>query len=71
MALLNDIRDVMDSSGITRYRVAQETGLSQSLLSRVMSGERALSIATAEALLDYFGYEIVVRPKSKRSKGGK
>ena len=66
--LLDDICDAIEASGMTRYRIAQESGIAESVLSRLMSGERGLSIETAERLADYFDLEITIRPKSRRRK---
>jgi len=68
--LLDEIREAIDASGKTRYRIAQESGIAESVLSRLMSGERGLSIDALEKLADYLGLEIVMRPKQRRGKGG-
>ena len=67
--LLDEIREAIDASGKTRYRIAQESGIAESVLSRLMSGERGLSIDAMETLADYFGLEIVMRPKRRRRNG--
>lgn len=67
--LLDEIRDAIEASGKTRYRIAQESGIAQSVLSRLMSGERGLSIEALETLADYLGLEIIMRPKRRRRKG--
>ena len=67
--LLDEIRDAIDASGKTRYRIAQESGIAESVLSRLMSGERGLSIDALERLADYLGLEITMRRKQRRRKG--
>ncbi len=67
--LLDEIRNAIDASGKTRYRIAQESGIAESVLSRLMSGERGLSIDALERLADYLGLEITMRPKQRRRKG--
>lgn len=67
--LLDGIRDAIEASGQTQYRIAQESGIAASALSRLMSGERGLSIDALETLADYLGLEIVMRPKQRRQKG--
>ena len=67
--LLDDIRDAIEASGKTRYRIARESGIAESVLSRLMSGERGLSIDALETLAEYLGLEIVMRPKRRRQKG--
>lgn len=64
--LLDDIRDAIEASGQTRYRIAKESGIAESVLSRLMSGERGLSIEGMERLAEYLGLEIVIRPKGRR-----
>lgn len=64
--LLDTIRRAIETSGKTRYRIAQEAGIAQSQLSRLMSGECGLNVETIERLAAYLGLEIVVRPKRGR-----
>ncbi len=67
--LLDEIRDAIEASGKTRYRIAHESGIAESVLSRLMSGERGLSIDALETLADYLGLEITIRPKQGRRQG--
>ena len=67
--LLDEIRDAIEASGKTRYRIAQESGIAESVLSRLMSGERGLSIDALETLADYLGLEFTMRPKRRQRKG--
>jgi plasmid maintenance system antidote protein VapI len=66
--LLQQLRDLIDGSGESRYSIAKETRISQSQLCKLMAGTAGLSIEAAERLLDHFGYEIQLRkrPKQKR-----
>lgn len=70
--LLNMMREVIETSGQSRYRISKATGIAESVLSRFMSGETALAVETVERLADYLGLEIVLRPKRGRGarKGG-
>jgi antitoxin component HigA of HigAB toxin-antitoxin module len=70
--LLNMMRTAMESRGQSRYRISKETGIAESVLSRFMSRETALTVETVERLADYLGLEIVLRPKRGRGarKGG-
>jgi len=69
--ILDQIRKAIESSGVTRYRIAQDTGISQSRLSKLMSGDAGLSFEAIEQLADYLGLEFTLRPKrrSKTRKG--
>ena len=67
--ILDAICEAIEASDKTRYRIAKDTGISQPQLSRLMTGERGLSIDALERLADYLGSEIVMRPKRRRRKG--
>jgi transcriptional regulator with XRE-family HTH domain len=64
--LMSTIRKAIETSGHTRYRIAKETGIAASQLSRLVNGETGLSVESIERLADYLGLEIVVRPKRRR-----
>lgn len=63
--ILNAIRNAIDESDETRNRIAKGSGVNPSQLARLVSGERGLSIETAERLADYLGLEISIRPKRR------
>lgn len=69
--LLEVIRRAIEASGKTRYRIAQDTGILQSHLSRLMRGDAGLSVDSVERLADYLGLEITIRPKRGRSRKGR
>jgi len=60
------IRKAIARSADSRYRIAEQSGVSQGQLSRFVSGERGLSIDNIEKVADALGLEIVVRPKPRR-----
>ncbi len=64
--LLDEIRAAILKSGLSRYRIAKDTGIGQPQLSRLMTGERGLSIEAIERLADYLELQIVVRPKQRK-----
>ncbi|MEW6249650.1 MAG: helix-turn-helix transcriptional regulator [Planctomycetota bacterium] len=64
--LLEKLRNAIETSGQSRYRISKQTGVAESVLSRFTSGETRLSIETAERLAEYLGHEIVLRPKRDR-----
>ena len=66
--ILDQIRQAIQTSGKTRYRIWQETDIAEAQLSRLMKGKSGLSIESLEALADCLGLEVVIR-KKKRSKG--
>ncbi|MCC6681138.1 MAG: helix-turn-helix transcriptional regulator [Phycisphaeraceae bacterium] len=64
--ILNELKRSIRNGELTRYRIAQISGLTEAALSRLMSGERGLSIDAAEKLADALDLEIIIRPKSRR-----
>lgn len=64
LSLSEQVRQAIETCGVSRYRLAKELGLSQSMLSRVVSGERELSCKAIEALCEHLGLQIEVRPKA-------
>lgn len=44
------LRIIIDECGLTRYEIAQRTGIDQSALARFYSGERGLSMTALDAL---------------------
>lgn len=65
--LIEAMRKAIEASGQTRYRIAKESGVSAGQLSRLVNGERGLSVESVERLADYLKLEIVIRT-AKRGK---
>ncbi len=53
---------------LTQYRIAADTGIPQPCLSRFLNGG-SLKMETAGVLLNYLGYEISHKKKSRHSDG--
>ena len=65
--LTDQIRQAIDESGLTRYRIAKETGISESALSQYYNGHRGLSMTALNALGEFLQLKIVmVRKPSKK-----
>jgi len=64
--ILDKIRKAIETGKKTRYAISKETDISESQLSRLMSGERGLSIEALERIADCLGLEILIRPRKKR-----
>ncbi len=66
---MSKVREAMkravEASGKSRYQLWKETGIDQSQLSRLMSGEPGLSLDNLERLAEALGLEIVVRKQGK------
>ncbi len=48
--LTDQLRQAIDDSGMTRYRIAQETGISEATLSKFYLSQRGLSMEALNAL---------------------
>ena len=67
-AAFDSIREAIAKSGKTRYRLWQETGISQAQLCEFLHGRRGMSMERLETLAEALGLKIIVRP-AKRKKG--
>ena len=65
MASITDpLRRAIRDADVTVYRIAKDSGISFTVVSRFHKGERDLTLATADKLADYFGLEL--RPREAR-----
>jgi len=70
MNMSDTVRDAIEKCGMTRYAIAQRTGISEGALSRFMSGDRDMTLRTLERFAHIIGVRLVVsRPKMRRKKG--
>lgn len=67
--LVDAIRRAVEASEKTRYRIAKESGVSAGQLSRLVNGERGMTVDTIERLADYLGLRITIETKAKPTKG--
>jgi len=68
--LMSDqLRQAIDDSGVTRYRIAKETGISESALSLFYNGHRGLSMEAMDRLGEYLGLLIVTKRKPHKRAG--
>jgi transcriptional regulator with XRE-family HTH domain len=65
--LTDQICQAIDDSGLTRYRIAKETGISESALSQFYNGHRGLSMDALNALGEFLKLKITLgrRPGKK------
>lgn len=61
------LRSEIAEQEMSQYQLQRETGVSQAVLSRFLSGERDILLATATPLFDYLGLK-VVRTKGKKKR---
>jgi transcriptional regulator with XRE-family HTH domain len=57
--LAGDLRQAINESGISMYKLAQDTGVSRSQLSRFMREERDLSLGVANKLCEVLGLRLI------------
>jgi len=81
--LTDQVRRAIEKSGVSRYRISQESGVDQAALSRFMAGKTGLTLASLDRLADMLGLDVVahgpvkVSPnqkpgrKPKRKRGGR
>jgi len=67
--LTDQLRKAIDDSGLTRYRIAQETGISEATLSKFYLGQRGLSMKALNALGECL--ELTIHLGRKPNKKGK
>ena len=61
----DQLRQAVKGCGLSRYRIAKEIGVSESLLSRFMSSESGLSFAVLDRLAELIGMGVVVKAKGQ------
>ena len=64
--LSDQLRDAVRNADVTRYRIAQATGVTEGQLCRFVHGQSRLSLDTIDVLAKYLELEVVQRRKSRR-----
>jgi hypothetical protein len=60
----DSLRRAITDSGMTRYRISQESGIAESILSRFVRGERGLNSDSIDRLMACL--ELEIRPKRRK-----
>lgn len=68
VGLTEELKDAIDRSGLSHYRLAQETGVTPGAISRFVAGERDLRLETAAKLADALGLELKPKKKPRKTK---
>lgn len=68
--LSDQLRNAIETSGESRYRISKDTGLSEPTLSRFMSGERGLTMTAIDILADYLDLNLTHSGKPYKPKEG-
>lgn len=67
--MTDQMRQAIDDSGLTRYRISQDTGIDESSLAKFYNGKRGLSLENLDRLFEYLGLRIVTdRTPTKKGK---
>lgn len=66
--LTDQLREAIDDSGLTRYRIAKETGISESTLAQFYNGHRGLSMDALNALGRFLNLRITLGPPPKQER---
>jgi len=69
--LTDQLRQAIDDSGQTRYRISKETGINEGALCQFYNGHRGLSMESLNALGKFLNLKIVHRKKSSSIRKGK
>ncbi|HEY2838154.1 MAG TPA: helix-turn-helix transcriptional regulator [Pirellulales bacterium] len=59
------LREALENSDVSRYRLSQITGIPEITLGRFLRDERDVRLKTADALADALGLELVPKKKPK------
>lgn len=61
LSMADVLKTAIEESGLTRYRIAKDTGIPETSLMRFMRGETSLRLDKADVLAAYLGLELVNR----------
>jgi len=60
-----ELRRAIQRSGKTRYRIAQDTGVSEAVLCKFMQGRHGMLLPSIDKLYVYLGLRLVAEGESK------
>jgi transcriptional regulator with XRE-family HTH domain len=69
--LTEQLREAIETAGVTRYEIAKQTGVSQSALSKFVLGQRGLSNKAMDAVGEYLGLAICKKRQPKKNRGSR
>ncbi|MEX2169676.1 MAG: helix-turn-helix transcriptional regulator [Pirellulales bacterium] len=67
--LSDQLKDVLVNGGVTRYRIAKDTGVSEQTISKFVNGHQLIGLGTVDILGQYLGLRLV--SDHPQVKGGK
>lgn len=62
-SLSDQLRQFIETADVSRYRISQQTGISQSLLSRFMHGTAGLSVDSLDKLGEALDLQLIKTSK--------
>jgi transcriptional regulator with XRE-family HTH domain len=65
-AIAEQLRQAIEQSGKTRYRISLDSGISEAVLSRFVNGETDLTMENADKLCAALGLRVVLQAKGKQ-----
>lgn len=65
----DQLRQVIDESGLTRYQIAKETDIDESALAKFYNGQRGLSMKALDRLGEFLDLTITMRRKPQQEEG--
>jgi plasmid maintenance system antidote protein VapI len=60
----DELREAIDASGLSRYRICMKIGLAQSCLSRFMAGQMNLTTATLDRIAELIDLHVTTGGKA-------
>ncbi len=67
--MTDQVREAIDDCGVTRYRISQETGISEAVLSRFLHKKVGLSMTTIDLVCGCLKLRLAPENKPPRKKG--
>jgi plasmid maintenance system antidote protein VapI len=62
------LREALLTSALSRYRIAQLTGVSNASLSLFVNGRRSLSLGAASLLAEVLGFQLVREKRTRKAR---
>jgi transcriptional regulator with XRE-family HTH domain len=71
VTISEQLKKAAESSGLTPYKLAKDSGVALQMLTRFLSGEREIRMSTADKLCETLGLELVPKGGRKSKRSGK
>jgi transcriptional regulator with XRE-family HTH domain len=62
----NEIRRLVQDSGLSQYAICKSTGIQPATMNRFMHGKAGLSLENLDRLAEFFGWTITAEQQSSR-----